>query len=359
MLRRLSVILLALSFSMLFGCGSANISGTVTEGTVGLGGITVTLSGAGSGTTTTNPSGLYTFASLSSLGNHVITPSHDDYIFAPVSQNANITSADMRIGGMDFEATVVVHGECSDGDYEPCYTGPDGSRGIGECLDGVRSCLFDDYWGPCRWEVTPVTETCDDSLDNDCDGEIDTDCIPCIDNDEDGYGDPVVDLCEHREVDCDNDDETIYPGATEILDDGIDQDCDGRDSSVNRFTDEGNGTVYDWNSGLIWLQNGNAFGQRNWLAAKAEAAALDEGDFAWLTDGSSEGDWRLATKYESFPVSTAGGYDLFYDVQALYWTGQDCLDIGLYTWAYLRLWGELKANAMTWNADVWPVREDN
>jgi hypothetical protein len=250
-------------------------------------------------------------------------------------------------------------GECSDGDYEECYTGPDGTRGVGECLDGVRSCLFDEYWGPCKWEVTPVTETCDDSLDNDCDGEIDTDCIPCIDNDEDGYGNPVVDLCDHPELDCDNDDETIHPGATEILDDAIDQDCDGRDASVNRFTDEGNGTVYDWDSGLIWLKDANAFGQRNWWDAKAAAATLDEGDFAWLTDGSSEGDWRLATKYELFPVSADGGYDLFYDVQALYWTGQDCLDIGLYTWAYLRLWGELKANAQTWPANVWPVREDN
>ncbi len=43
-----------------------------------------------------------------------------------------------------------------------------------------------------------------------------------IDADGDGYSpDP--------EVDCDDEDASIYPGAPEICDDGIDQDCDGAD----------------------------------------------------------------------------------------------------------------------------------
>ena len=43
-----------------------------------------------------------------------------------------------------------------------------------------------------------------------------------VDNDGDGYP-------PESEIDCDDDDPTIYPGAPEICGDGIDQDCDGED----------------------------------------------------------------------------------------------------------------------------------
>ena len=42
-----------------------------------------------------------------------------------------------------------------------------------------------------------------------------------IDNDKDGYS--------LRDKDCDDGDGSIYPGATEVCGDGVDQDCDGND----------------------------------------------------------------------------------------------------------------------------------
>jgi len=70
-----------------------------------------------------------------------------------------------------------------------------------------------------------ATEIADDGIDQDCDG---SDLVtpepppePSPDVDEDGY--TVAD------GDCNDNDPTINPGATEIADDGIDQDCDGSD----------------------------------------------------------------------------------------------------------------------------------
>jgi hypothetical protein len=59
-----------------------------------------------------------------------------------------------------------------------------------------------------------------------------------------------------------------------------------------RFTDNGDGTVTDKLTGLIWLKNANAFGQRTWAQALSDANGLATGS-AGLTDGSKAGDWRL------------------------------------------------------------------
>ncbi|MBK5276060.1 MAG: DUF1566 domain-containing protein [Desulfuromonadales bacterium] len=64
-----------------------------------------------------------------------------------------------------------------------------------------------------------------------------------------------------------------------------------------RFTDNGNGTVTDNLTGLIWLKNASCLGQRQWTAALSSANTLANGACG-LTDGSIASDWRLPNKEE-------------------------------------------------------------
>ena len=63
-------------------------------------------------------------------------------------------------------------------------------------------------------------------------------------------------------------------------------------TGTTRFTDNGDGTVTDDLTGLIWLKNSDCFGARQWLQALSDANGLASGACG-LSDGSAAGDWRL------------------------------------------------------------------
>ena len=63
------------------------------------------------------------------------------------------------------------------------------------------------------------------------------------------------------------------------------------------YIDNGDGTVTDTRTGLVWLEDANCFGLQDWEDAIEIAAELAHGQCG-LSDGSKAGDWRLPTKYE-------------------------------------------------------------
>ncbi|MCK6503696.1 putative metal-binding motif-containing protein [Myxococcota bacterium] len=103
----------------------------------------------------------------------------------------------------------------------------------------------EDGWAACEEcndadaAIHPEAEELCNGVDDDCDTEIDEGVTSTWyqDGDGDGFGDlasPAED-CTQPEgtvedaTDCDDESATVYPGAEEIPDDGIDQDCDGED----------------------------------------------------------------------------------------------------------------------------------
>jgi hypothetical protein len=115
-----------------------------------------------------------------------------------------------------------------------------GQLDIGQ--DGIdQDCDGSDETGLCD-------DTCNYSGDGDCDDggpnadfqacNFGSDCSDCgsrYDNDGDGYYDDegTIPLDSSLVMDCDDGDSTVYPGGTEIPNDGVDQDCSGADEIVS------------------------------------------------------------------------------------------------------------------------------
>ena len=139
-----------------------------------------------------------------------------------------------------------------------------------------------------------------------------------------------------------------------------------------RFTDNGDGTVTDNHSKLIWLKQANCFAPEIWDQAKKKADELADGQCG-LTDGSIVGDWRLPNvkelqsliSYEyAYPaLSNAAGTgrwnegDAFSGVQTAdnYWSSTDA-SIALFVWLVNFADGSVVNGNKFDIYPVWPVR---
>jgi len=104
-----------------------------------------------------------------------------------------------------------------------------------------------------------------------------------------------------------------YDSSGDIIScDGIGQDGDLQKGVAwpnPRFTDNGNGTVTDNLTGLIWLKNANCYGTRSWAQAPADCNGLNSGECG-LSDGSVEGNWRLPSLFELESLRDMAYYNL-------------------------------------------------
>lgn len=134
-----------------------------------------------------------------------------------------------------------------------------------------------------------------------------------------------------------------------------------------RFTENGNGTVTDNLTGLIWLKNANLFGDVGWLQAQENAAALASG-CAGLTDGSKPGDWRMPNINELqslLDLDRSNGPSISEDhpfdnlACANYWSSGSVAVAPALGWYTALAVGppvfDLKVNSMR----MWPVRGGN
>ena len=205
-----------------------------------------------------------------------------DYVF---TDEVSITVEDPLDQDTDGDGYTPNEGDCDDTDP---YTYP----GANELADGVdNDCdgtadegteLYDDDGdGYCESTVDPCTdgtlngdcddtdpainpgvnEICNDNIDNDCDTQqneedaddcidyfydLDTDTWGSIDTfDSRCYCNPTNEWTATRDGDCDDNDDTINPGAVEIAD-GIDNNCDGiADEGTDLYDNDGDGYCAD------------------------------------------------------------------------------------------------------------------
>lgn len=135
-----------------------------------------------------------------------------------------------------------------------------------------------------------------------------------------------------------------------------------------RFTDNGDGTVTDNLTGLIWLKNADCFGFVNWFQALNAANNLADDLTSTTTDcglrdGSVVGDWRLPNVKELqslidfghvTPALPAG--HPFSNVQSAYWSSTSLPFPLDGAWFIALDHGATGIDSRVYIFHVWPVR---
>ncbi len=133
-----------------------------------------------------------------------------------------------------------------------------------------------------------------------------------------------------------------------------------------RFTDNGDGTVKDHLTGLIWLKNANCFGNTNWYEAIDASNNLATGQCG-LSDDSFPGDWHLPNVRELHSLIDYGNYSPalpsghpFTGVQdSYYWSSTTYANRSYLAWRVGMYYGLVSDYYKDNYYYVWPVRGGN
>jgi hypothetical protein len=138
-------------------------------------------------------------------------------------------------------------------------------------------------------------------------------------------------------------------------------------TAVARFTDNGDGTVTDNLTGLIWLTDASCFGQSIWTTALSDANSLAASSDACvpdLTDGSVAGDWRLPNfrelhsliDYQTAQPALPSGHPFSGVESNYYWTSTTTANDQVHAWVVIFHSGNTTHVNKVFPQYVWPVR---
>ena len=146
-----------------------------------------------------------------------------------------------------------------------------------------------------------------------------------------------------------------------------------------RFTDNGDGTVTDHLTGLIWLKDADCFGKQSHGAAKRLAGELAHGQCG-LSDGSASGDWHMPNlrellsliDYCNIEPALPSGHPFSIDSHDKIWTGTEARRVWRGSDPDEYVWGVGMPEGKSYHmvskrpypedpdvGNVWPVRVDN
>jgi hypothetical protein len=133
-----------------------------------------------------------------------------------------------------------------------------------------------------------------------------------------------------------------------------------------RWCDQGDGTVKDLTTGLIWIQRGDCWDRLRWYAILPLPFKRLRQGTCGLADDSKWGDWRPPTRKEL--AALASGPDAirykspgpFTGLQSgYYWTATTKADNRDYAWSVNMLFGAVVSSPKHMMYYLWPVRNDN
>ena len=152
--------------------------------------------------------------------------------------------------------------------------------------------------------------------------------------------------------------------GTEVACDGTGQDGEkqlGVAWPQPRLVENGDGTVTDNLTGLVWLQNANCFDVVPWAEAFREASELSDGECG-LVDGSAVGQWRLPNIKElQSLMDISGTRDAlpaehpFTGIAYSYWSSTTHAVYTASGWVAIHD-GSVRSTPKEGSFHVWPVR---